>query len=68
MGRSSTLSGAATAIPQRDSRRHVAGRFKLRPTRLAATEDLQHLLGISPCRGLTTRGPAVKRLLYRAYP
>jgi hypothetical protein len=45
VGRSSTLSGAATAIPRWDSRRHVAGRFRLRPTRLAGTKDLHHLLG-----------------------
>ena len=31
--------------PDRDRRRRAASRFRLRPTRLAATKDLHHLLG-----------------------
>jgi hypothetical protein len=47
--------------PNRDGRRRAASRFGLRPTRLAATKDLHHLLGHHPGEAAAHGSPAVAR-------
>jgi len=46
VGRTSTISGTTMATPIGIAAAVAPSRFGLRPTRLAATKDLHHFLGV----------------------